>query len=100
MKCELKFYVEDSHNSSTLSVTCVTNISSFDHAPSCAMCDKRIVNKDHLERHIEEIYDSKYEHRCEVCSKWFNSMDIIDQHIFDNHGLRCTICEYTVADKP
>jgi hypothetical protein len=40
-----------------------------------------------VEGHLEDIYYSNYKHRCELCSKCFNSKDIVDQHMFDSHGL-------------
>ena len=41
------------------------------------------MNKDDLEKHIEYIHDGINKHRCEVCSKCFNSKDIMDQHMLE-----------------
>ena len=64
-------------------------------APVCTMCDKRIVNKEDLEKHMTfKAANGK------VCSECFNSQDIMNPHMLDNHGFKCAICEDTVTDKP
>ena len=54
-------------------------------------------------RDMEDIYYSKYKHRCELCIKCFSSKDILHQHTFDsllqsNHNIICPNCQWSLFE--
>ena len=67
-------------------------------APACTMCDKIIVNKDDMKKHMT-FKSAKGNIDAKFFSECFNSKDIMNPHMLDNHGFKCAICEDTVADK-
>ncbi|XP_051791971.1 zinc finger protein ZFAT-like isoform X2 [Erpetoichthys calabaricus] len=69
----------------------------------CSVCDYATRSKSNLKAHMNR-HNTEKTHLCDMCGKKFKSKSTLKSHKLlhtaDGRQFKCTVCEYTAAQKP
>ena len=62
----------------------------------CKYCDKKIISKGNLKRHIEDVHEGQKKYECEFCNRNFSQKCNLKNHQFKVHKgkkFKCETCQ-------